>query len=1715
MPVRARHLIRIFLALVGALPMASAAPVIAPVTVPAAGRAKAIVTIDEPGRYAISVTSKTGVAIELTTRMGGPEGERGQAGASDGRIDAFLDRGEYLVRTRGGDGARGDATLAVTAFRELNPAPPDLIELTPVSATLSDREQATFRMTLSSRRAVAIEAAGRSLRDLRLWRDGSWLIDAPPATEVLEASPGKPLVAYRIATTLEPGVYQLVAYGGLAEPWPAGGEANPLHVQWGIPSLPEASRRALTTGPLGVDRFLVPASATLYRLELAEASAARLEVGAYDPADPFRAGDESAEITKESVPPVAERELEPSPGSVRVVTVRAEAGTGYVLQHFYVTTSYSFERGGKHWVSSIGAGDPRESPDATAIVVRRPRNGGKWEPAPVASAAIEVGPGAPWRRRFNLIEPSSLLVRIAKAGKYEVGFADDAAALAHIEPYLLYPPKGYKSPKAQPGPFEIDLDAGLYRLTVTPISQGIATATLRYAEDPAIDPALPVPPPRAAARLGVLELDSAFLYRVDLGTQAGVRQGLIVRESPVAIATPLPLALAPGEIVLVPVTLDAGAIVTALSEGGRALELRVDEGDWSSEAAVATAGAHLIRVRAPAEGDDLARPHLASLAAVGPATPEVAPSRPTRDIPALTPGQPAYLTLARDEARTFTFTADRAGLYVVQTSGLLAMNGQLRTRLAPRLATAAENGPGRNFTIRRYLETGEYLVSMSTVGHSAGRVGISVHHGDVVDGGTISPGAADGEGAPGRATVARGAAAGFRFHVARAGNYRVRALTLGGGLPGRIEDQAGWPLAPPDAALDLTLALEPGGYRVVAEPGDERTRIVARVDAVGEIVTRVGHGPFPLALDAPAEHVWLEPERDGDAREPDLWLVTVPAVVTARIELPREMVAAIERRDGDAWTAVGETAANGSWSGELSAGAHRLRVTARRRDNRRAYTLALHTDAMCASRGSALEREVQAPATVPIAIGEMGAYELSSFGVDDVRATLYSASGEPVASNDDREDDWGFSVVSALAPGRYELKIEPVGQASAAATVRLAALPERMLGPVRPPFSDRLRPGAEVLTLPIESPRAPALLVVEASAAESVTIAILRSDGAVLASASGHEPSIVLPLLFPNIRLQVSAPERRAGEVQLWIRLPEPRISSEKDLARGIALEGGGRGLAVAALRLAPGVFTLDAPIPGLLVSGAPGRALTPAEGSGFTAPFGNEMWLAAPRPVTLGARRLVLGDGESTAMHVPAGVVAALDLTPAALPRLVRVHATAGEPGVTERTSPADPKHPGGRGGSAYTAGRAVAVLLPDDSPIVRLWRADRDAAIDLRVDQQVIANVVTGPALSLGITDAALAAASVSRRALPAGQKSLTLTLSPGMVVALVHGEKPHTKEILWSSEATLVETVVSDARTLLVLNPGSDEGRYRAEILTGAPPAIVTPGRPWIHRFDRGGITRLQVSGADPSRVLRLAGADARRLGLPAQPGVEPETVRIAHGAGTVVAWLEPEWNAGWPKSSTQLALPVSALATAGPVAYAIDGGAGSLLHVRGRGPLVTRLATGECGERIRVHPERVALDQPIAGPVTLAMRPLAGPEDIALAASTIDRASEGRNPWFVLPPGESRGFRFTVASDGAIGVGVELDSGSVTATLVTACGEVVADGVALMPTLTHGDYIVVVRAAGDGPPVRARIALAGLVPPGQGPPDDVVRSYLSGPEADDPAPAPVTDSEETQE
>ncbi len=1701
--------------------------------IPAEGRQVAALEIPAFGRWAVEVSSRVGVALQVVDRMAGAGEVAGVAGERDGRIDLFLDRGEVRVVAFGPSLGRGDATLSARPFRELSePEIPKLLELAPVSSELGDFEQRSYYLGVSRRQRVVLEAAGRHLADLRLWQSGGWLVDAAPLVETIEPLPGRPLQLLRLTADLAPGLYRLTAYGGPEVAWSRGGAERPLHLRWGIPRRQVAGREAMTIGPFGFDRFLIPGAASFFRLELPEPRGAALELATFDPEQPFAEGGWWL-IDQETVPPVAEVSWGPREGPV-VVTVRGEAGQPYVLQHFAAARRLPISGSGRYWISTVHAGDAADSIDATGVLLAWPR-GDQRQTRVAAAQAIELGRERGWARRFNLLAEATLFLRVLESGRYELR-ASGAAAEFRIDPLLVASPEGFQPSRLRPAPAAFDLDPGLYVLTAIPTEPGVLDLALSAAGAPGEGS---LAEPRGAVQLGAVELAGDTEYLLLVNEQPEVAVGPLVRELPLDLETALPISIRPGEEIVLPARAGGDSIATARAEDGGALELAVDAAAEWRESLPIGSGSHRLRVRSRRD-----RTVAASIRfepewrAPGAGRPTLAASEldAAGEAPRLSAAAPLALDLEQGATASFLLEAGASALYLAETTGLLATEARLRTRVVPRLAEAAENGAGRNAAVRAYLRSGEYQLTVGARGASAGRLGVRLRRAEIRDGGRLTDGVAA------RATLPRDAAVAYAFEIAESGRYEVESLALGGRFDLRVEDEDGWPVAAPVVHGLAVLDLEPGRYRALVLPRGVEARAVTTLRRRLAAARREGHGPHRLALEQTVDHLWTEPA-EGSERLPDRWHFSLPAAATLTATLSGEMAgeilaleSGVERRP------VGQVQARRPFRGELPPGDYELAVTATRRDHLAPYRVRLQPEELL-DGGS---RAVRLPASVAVSLDGGADVELATFGDVDVRARLFDGKGELVAAADDRPDDWNALVAGRLPRGRYRLRLDPVGATSGATTVTLRSRPERQEAPWRPGGEPlELEAGGEIHVVPLElaglgaSPHE--LLAVGARAAEPVALALETRRGGPwrqVARTVGREASLGLPLAAASgdaWRLRLSSLDGRPVAVRLTGFAGAVRRERERDLAGGVPLRrlaGVEPPLAVAAVELdRAGCFeaapTGDDGEP--LVARRAGAPFERRPGAWVAS--GETLWLAAPAatPVTVAARRLAIG-GQPVLLQLDPGEPVRCDLAAAAGPVAIEAAVLSGDV-VLRPLAAAGGAPESDRFDRAAAVAPQRSLALARGARAVELRAAGRES-VEARVSARPLAEAAPAT-LAAGALDLELPPTSARRIELPGGDASvLALTLARG--AAAVGADTAPA----WAAGADATAELRVEAGEVLIANPTERPLAARLEQRLAAPGETVARlavGVPFERRLARAGTVRVEVTPPGPGSTLRVRGAsEARYVGADGAIergermalGGEPGTLFLEAGAGPVAAWIEGteaaapalgvELNAGGAATPV---LPPAAVELAGErMQLAVEVAAPSILTLTS--PVAAAVALSAPGHpaRAELFPERLSWAVVVpAGTLRVSLRgfggaPLAG--RLEIAAAPLVPAGEGLGAEVLLPPGGARLYGFRVERPGMVGVGVRSSTGGTEVELESAAGERLGRGVVLWRELAPGDYRLALHAPDDAAPARVRPAIVGIAPPSKAPPEATVRELVSLERGDPPPPRAVLGAGDTR-
>ncbi len=1677
------------------------AATVTPAQVSARGRTAARVKVESFGRVALVAASQEGVALRLHDRMVGVVGEAGVAGERDGRLDVFLEPGDYQLEVEGTAASRGQASLRAVSFAELNPSPaPQLPDQRRVEATLEDFQQRSYWLLVEREEPVPLQVAGRALAQVRLWRNGVAGVGEKFESGEVDWGEGRPVRVLRGAPRLAPGWYLLTAYGGPPLTWSGSSQEFPLILQRGVPLLPTVVRQRFELGPFGCDVLRLPAEAATFRLELPEPRRALLEVGEAVGGNVFTPAQETASLDKDSRVPVVElayRHVPPrggrtaptgvwsgQQGPMVAVRVCGAPGQPYLLQMLPIGDTTRFWGGGREWLSVVTAGDPRDLADTTAILVNL--TSGSLE----AEAVIALSRGASYKRRFNLVSPTKLYVRTREnlALSVKVAGVAGTASLAPAPAELA--PQGLRV-FSQSWPATFSLPAGLWELNLVPAAGGVGEMTLEALSAGAqllemtglrgvlarlgVGGEVPSALPRPWVRLGPLDLSPADEYRLFVGQASDVRVGVLRRTVPLEVREPLPLALEAGEEVALDVAVTQASVLRALGEDGREFPLSVNGGPAERGVRVAP---DLYRV---AIRNHLAVPAFVTL--VGYAESRL-PQAPLPQVPAavlagLTPpplqvDRPVLMALSPEVRAVRALEIPAAGLYRVESLGIWRTSATLSTRVGE-LASGEANGTGENFLIQEYLRPGYYELAM-TAAQSWESVPVRLSRASIRDEGTLPLGGSA------RIALAAGEAAQLRLDVATLGRYRVRAQGLRRLARCRLEDADGYPVALPGGPCLVEAQLQPGVYRLLLLPGELPSRVMATFSAEEKAAPLVGRGPHPLRVGRRLEHLWLEPP--PGVEEPDVYVFSLPAQASARLTLSPGMAGELRRELGEGrWEWFAAVDGGRPFEGELAAGNWQLAVRAGRGDNRFPYSVELEVDELLAGE----QREVVAPVELPVAVGGGGLMELFSGGGEDVRAELYDDRGKLVAAGDDEAGSWNFRLSVSLPAGRYRLKVLPVGSARAATVVFSRQRAEVAAPSLSLPGRWEAELREEVLMVPLVLPGRVPLLGVWAAAGEPVGLEVRTTDGAVLAQTTGKPARVwVSPPAGTSLQVRLWGLEGRAGRVEVagW-------AGEVPAVAAGALQAVAGTGRWVGRVPLTGGgVVALSGEEVEWAALG--GGALSPAGGRAV-ATAAAELVVVAASP-TLGVRRLELAAGEKLKLRLAGGAPVPLRLATSG-PAVVLAE---GFPEAAAVSAGAAPR----RGAFLVQERRGVA-WVEEGTNQVWVWPARGEDATEVELSLFPLA-----PPASTGLTGGTvyqvLAAGQGIRVPLAGRVKEVRLALSPYQVAVPLAGARP--VGVSAAGEAPAAETLITEADALGVWSL-QQPGAVAATVLESSLPAPLGEGW-WCWQPTGSGVLRLPLAPAPAGWRVRVWGArgDGEVLSVPGEPwrGAEGAVamgggwLTLPHGRERVCAWVTaPDAARPLPAAVEKweaVNLPARVKASGGRTGVTFDVATAQAVHVfSGQAITLTLEGPGERREGVLPGPGRWTAPVP-PGEVRLRVRCLEGSDcEAQVLAAPVTTLSEGQNPERLLSPGERAHFRLSLAAERRIGLGVRLrpDAGEVR--LLARDGQVVGEGPVVLQTLPAGEYLLEVGAPEEGEPVTAQVIAIGLEGAPRRPPEDLLACY----------------------
>jgi hypothetical protein len=263
------------------------------------------------------------------------------------------------------------------------------------------------------------------------------------------------------------------------------------------------------------------------------------------------------------------------------------------------------------------------------------------------------------------------------------------------------------------------------------------------------------------------------------------------------------------------------------------------------------------------------------------------------------------------------------------------------------------------------------------------------------------------------------------------------------------------------------------------------------------------------------------------------------------------------------------------------------------------------------------------------------------------------------------------------------------------------------------------------------------------------------------------------------------------------------------------------------------------------------------------------------------------------------------------------------------------------------------------------------------------------------------------------------------------------------------------------------------------------------------------QLHLRGAvRDARIVDAEGQVWRGRDLPAP--VSGGRLDLAHDPGLVLAWIDAPGREGeglWgPETSpwlVDLAAPALVPLHGTCARLLVEPQAPLALHLRAPLGLVVGMRHGQDPLRVEAHPVADAVDLLLpGGPAEILLRPLGGGElsgSLELTSTPIATLQEGLGPELLLAPGDARFFAFEVTAPGPVGLGVRASADTPRLRLLDSAGRVRGEGLAQMPELENGSWMMAISLDPAAAPVHVQPVVVGIALPDAGPPEAVREAY----------------------
>ncbi len=926
------------------------------------------------------------------------------------------------------------------------------------------------------------------------------------------------------------------------------------------------------------------------------------------------------------------------------------------------------------------------------------------------------------------------------------------------------------------------------------------------------------------------------------------------------------------------------------------------------------------------------------------------------------------------------------------------------------------------------------------------------------------------------------------------GAHRVSTAAPGAALQCRLEDDEGWPVVRVPTACEGSFTLPAGRFLWTQLPLTVESMRHTRLqrDRGAEVLR--GDKEHPVAL-----NTTYAAELGEDGR--DEYALTMPVALDVRVSLTHGMQARIYRLGEGAPKPVEQVPPDGAQLIHLPIGRYRIVTEHSRTDVGITYQLRISTGILVPGTGL----DVQAPTRVPLRLGAAGTLRLQTEGGTDVRCRVLDENGRQLFDSTGHGADWNCALAEPFEAGDYTVVIESETQRPGATRITAALLDVKHVGALSSETSIALDAAVQVFELPGAGDDVVRDLALHSS--ERFSCVLEAPDGAVVFRKTDVTECAVLTRLpkgRPTLRLWTQA--RSASVSATHLLRPIQPLDGARIPAGSAAraeIPRAGR------YRTSGGVFCLPEGRRGALlpcrdeVSLEPGPVVFSSFGPSGEAPLSLSEIVSTLTPVTSAASA---ADDDGTA-GIAVGGRAFIQRTRSErnTVQVLEVRLPLGESTAVSC---------GLEGGvRSITATRCAAASGRTNEAVAR-W--------SMPVAEPVTAELALGTlpwpkdahSLAPGVHTLSWSGEAV-RLSLPERPARVDLLVPPkawvvqldrkGAALDLCAPESALSRCVLAGAGGgeVLVHTTAdsrAEARVTLLEVP------QRVEVLSGlfeADPRL--PGRIRFELPESTGPRRLEVEGAERCEVIL---ADGRRsTGCTREVPAKLRGVLVVdHGASPLRALLyapggrdQTLFAMPRPSETKPLSDAMTLRLSGAVVARTLTLGDRAAVHVRADsgvcalwpasgGPLIAAEGLGAGCSVDRVLPP---------GTYLLAVRgfgavPPTG--ELTWNRTPVEALREGINDERWIAPGPSRFFRFEVAAEGKVGLGLQVPAEALSCTLYDAKHAQLGTGCQQYLSLPAGEYLLEVRASASSSALPYRPVLFGLSGSRIGVPEDYLRDFF---------------------